>query len=77
MDATILAMWRLEDGHMEALQDLISFSACEVSHYSRRGPEVRKHCWVTFLGFQVTVFSKNTPIFPFTDSFGTIVLAMF
>lgn len=41
-----------------------------------RGHEVKKHCCTALPGFQVTVFSKNIPVFPFTGSSGTIVKAM-
>lgn len=41
------------------------------------GHEVRKHCCTALPGFQVTVFSKNIPVFPFAGSSGTTVKAMF
>lgn len=57
MDETRRAMWEARGVHYRILS----------------AAQSKKNCCIAFLGFQVTVYSKKTPIFPYTDSYGTIV----
>lgn len=56
---------------------ILSASQCVRFTIMGGGDEVKKHCCTALPGFQVTVFSKNIPVFPFAGSSGTTVKAMF